>query len=73
MEPLRKVSSSSVVEDLLSHSRRPEGGVERRHLQALGMGLGIKAWADDFSVMLEEAENTGVLKPSSAPNIVEVF
>lgn len=67
------MSSSSVVEDLLSQSRRTEGGVERRHLQALGMGLGIKAWADDFSVMLEEAENTGVLKPSSAPNAVEVF
>lgn len=67
------MSSNSVVEDLLNQSRRTEGGVERRHLQALGMGLGIKAWADDFSVMLEEAENTGFLKPSSAATTVEVF
>ena len=53
------------VEDLLSQCRKAqgcEGGWGRRHLQALGMGLGVKAWTDDFSAMLDEAESSRVMR-----------
>ena len=66
------------MEDLLKQCKG--AGVGRRHLQALGMGLGIKAWTDDFAVMLDEAQNARArvapkLEPNSAHTCttLEVF
>lgn len=81
IEPLRRVSSTTAVEDLLNHCRGVEGVGEdkdgRRHLQSLGMGLGIKAWSDDFSTMLEEAKNSLAIPqsklPASAHTMIKVF
>ena len=75
LEPLRKVSSMTAVEDLHRQCQGNEG--ERRRLQALGMGLGIKAWNDDFFAMLKEAENSQVepkpKPPTSAHTTVKVI
>jgi hypothetical protein len=68
------------VEDLLSQCKKAQGlegeGLGRRHLQALGMGLGVKAWTDDFSAMLDEAESSRVIKPKPTPpahSLAKVF
>ena len=75
------MSSATAVEDLLKHCRGVGGIVGdkegRRQLQSLGMGLGIKAWSDDFSAMLGEAtssQTTPELKlATSANTMVEVL
>lgn len=52
IDPLRKVTSAAVVDGMLSYCQNfPR---HRRHLQALGMRLGIKTWSDNFMEMLQE-------------------
>ncbi len=74
IEPLRKVTSSSAVDGLLSYCRIPS---ERLFLQSLGMVIGIKAWCDDFKTMLSQDEescykHTKKLPSGSAPKTVLV-
>ena len=68
MEPLRRATSTAAVEALLDQwscgVREDKRG--RRHLQSLGMSLGIKAWTDDFSTMLDE-QSTSREQPKSKP------
>ena len=45
--------------DLSRQGGRGRGDGERRlFLQALGLGLGVKTWADDFRTMLDEPRHT---------------
>ena len=52
MDPLRKVTSSSTVNDLIKHCVTAE---QRQFFQALGLCVGNERWADDRKTMLEEA------------------
>ena len=73
LEPLRRASSSAAVESLLGHCRGDREG--RRHLQSLGMSLGIKAWTDDFTTMLGETQRPQVQpkpKPPTPEHVLKV-
>lgn len=62
VEPLRKVVSSSAVTGLLALCKTMH---ERRFLQSLGMAIGVKSWADDFTTMLQEtSQHTQPVRPS---------
>jgi hypothetical protein len=69
LEPLRRASSYAAVEGLLGHCRGDREG--RRHLQSLGMSLGVKAWTDDFSAMLGETLRSH-LTPKPKPPTSEI-
>ena len=56
VDPLRKVTSSSTVNDLLKHCVTPE---QRRFFQALGMCVGNERWAEDRRTMLQQARLEG--------------
>lgn len=62
------VSSTSAVESLLCQCKGIEGeGVGRRYLQSLGMVLGIKAWNDDFTAMLDEGGSSQTVPIPKSP------
>ena len=54
INPLRKVTSSAVVDGLLGFCGNPR---DRFFLQALGMAIGNKHWADDFKEMQKHPES----------------
>lgn len=54
IEPLRRKASSSAITDVMKHCKCSK---HRRFFQSLGMTIGIKAWADDFRVMLDEVDS----------------
>ena len=53
--PLRKVTNTAVVDGLLRFCRNYQ---DRLFLQALGMAIGNKHWADDFKEMQQHPEST---------------
>ena len=61
IDPLRKVTSSSTVDNMVNMCATLE---HRRVLQALGMAIGVKAWADDYKTMLIEPHQRW--RPSSS-------
>ena len=52
--PLRKVTNTAVVDGLLRFCRNYQ---DRLFLQALGMAIGNKHWADDFKEMQQHPES----------------
>ena len=64
IDPLRKATSSSVVEGMLEYCLNFPS--YRHHLQALGMRMGIKAWSDDYREMLREGDDL-VARETTSP------
>ena len=64
IDPLRKVTSSTSVNGLVKLCTTYE---HRRFLQALGMTIGIKSWADDFRRMLSESHTPGYPASGASP------
>lgn len=59
--PLRKVTSTAAVTGMLGLCRNLQ---ERLFLQALGMSIGIKHWADDFKEMQLNPETVTIQFPT---------
>ena len=65
INPLRKVTSSLTVDNMVKMCVTHE---HRQILQALGMAIGVKAWADDFKRMISEMHQ-GQHPASSIPSL----
>lgn len=53
---MRRVTSSTAVDGLVRLCTTSE---HRRFLQALGLTIGIKSWAEDFRTVLSESNRQG--------------
>ena len=62
--PLRKVTSTAVVDGLLGFCGNPQ---DRFFLQALGMAIGNKHWADDFKEMQKHPESMSGVPSKTLP------
>lgn len=55
LDPLKRVVSSSAVDNLLQCCVTQ---AQRTLLQAIGIASGIKSWTDDFKIMVKESKTT---------------
>ena len=69
IDPLRKVTSSSMVDGMLGYCHNFPS--YRHHLQALGTRMGIKAWSDDYKEMLREQVQVAPGGAGRSPDVIK--